>query len=67
MTDTVPWTGTLSKGTEPNTVTGQLTDAWGWSVTLHGERQADGSYRLVGTLGEAPACLRVLAIDGKGK
>lgn len=60
------WTGTLTKGAEPGTVTGTLTDRWGWSVTLHGTLQPGGGYVLTGTLGEPPAALRVPAIDGEG-
>lgn len=62
---TTVWKGTLTKGTEPNTVTGSLTDSWGWSVAIHGERQADGSYVLTGTLGAPPDSLRIPAIDGE--
>lgn len=61
------WTGTLSKGTEPNTVVVVVRDSWGWEITLHGERGPDGTYPLSGDIGPPPACLLVPAIDGEGR
>ena len=66
MSDPV-WRGELRKGDAPGTIVGRMSDKWGWCVAIHGERQADGSYALTGTLGEPPACLRVPAIDGEAK
>ncbi len=66
MTDAV-WTGELRKGDMPGTVVGQMSDKWGWVVTLHGTLQPGGGYAITGTLGEPPACLRVPAIDGAAK
>ena len=60
---TAPWTGTLSRGTEPNTVVVVVRDTWGWEITLRGERAADGTYPLAGDIGPPPACLRVPALD----
>ena len=63
---TARWTGTVTKGTEPNTVVVTVRDTWGWEITLHGTLQASGGYALAGTLGAPPACLRVPALDGEG-
>ena len=58
------WRGWLKRGTEPETVIGELTDHWGWTITLVGKRDAAaGGYALEGRLGEVPAALRVPAID----
>ena len=51
VTDATVWTGELHKGSEPNTIEGELIDAWGWRVELRGVRQAGGRYALTGTLG----------------
>lgn len=58
------WTGYLAKGDAPGTVIGRLTDAWGYFVDIRGERQPDGTYKLLGTLG-IPDDLKVQAIDGE--
>lgn len=48
-------------------IRGRLVDEWGWAITLTAEQQDDGSYKLTGSLGEPPDCLRVPAIDGVKK
>ena len=60
---TAVWTGTMRRGKEAGTVTGELRDEWGWVVTLHGTHAPDGSYTLTGTLGKPPSTLRVVGID----
>ena len=61
-----PYTGELRKGSEPNTITGRLVDGWGWEIQLTGTRQADGSYKLDGILGETPPALRIPGLDDAG-
>ena len=62
MTDPI-YRGSIKKGTEPNTIVGAITDAWGWSVFLKGTRQDDGSYLIEGTLGEVPDALKLPLLD----
>lgn len=57
------YTGHLKRGTEPNTVVGQICDSFGWIISLTGERQADGTYALTGTLGPVPEALRIPILD----
>jgi len=64
-TEPAIWTGWLKRGETPDTVTGQLTDSWGWVVTLTGARDPEGGYRLEGRLGPAPEALRIPIIDGE--
>lgn len=59
------WTGTVDKGSDPNTVVVVVRDGWGWTATLRGTLKPGGGYALVGTLGEPPAALRIPAIDGE--
>jgi len=59
------WTGSVNKGTEPNTVIVTISDNWGWEITLHGTLAPGGGYPLTGTLGAPPAALRIPAIDGE--
>jgi len=63
-TESAPvWKGWLKRGETPDTVTGQLTDSWGWVVTLTGTRSPEGGYVLEGRLGPAPEALRIPIID----
>jgi hypothetical protein len=65
MTTAPQYTGTLAKGTEPNTVVGTLTDSWGWTIELRGTLDpATRTYALTGTLGPTPAALHIDTIDG---
>jgi hypothetical protein len=66
VADTI-WNGELRKGETAGTISGKLVDSWGWQVTLHGEMQPGGWYKLTGTIGAPPETLRVPAIDGESK
>lgn len=63
MNDTV-WTGELRKGEAHGIVRGEMRDKWGWVVSIYGELQEGGVYKLTGTLGDPPESLRISAIDG---
>lgn len=53
------WHGELRRGDNRNEIVGELVDAWGWRVRLHGVRQEGGRYALTGTLdGQVPKGLR---------
>jgi hypothetical protein len=59
MTDATIWTGELRKGQQPDTVEGELIDAWGWRVSIRGVRQPGGKYALTGTIdGQVPIGLQ---------
>jgi hypothetical protein len=61
----IVYRGTLTKGAEPNTVVGRLTDSWGWTIELRGTLDlVTRAYRLTGTLGPTPAALHIATIDG---
>lgn len=47
------WTGTLRRGTEPDTIVGILTDTFGFTIAITGTRTAEG-YTLVGVPGSTP-------------
>jgi hypothetical protein len=51
------YTGTLRRGTDRDTIVGEIRDTCGWAIQLTGTRQADGTYAIVGVLGELPAAL----------
>jgi hypothetical protein len=61
----VVYRGTLSKGTEPNTVVGRLVDSFGWVIELRGVLDPETrAYRLEGRLGPVPPALHIDTIDG---
>jgi hypothetical protein len=65
VTTAPQYTGTLSKGTEPNTVVGEIRDQFGWVIELRGTLDpATREYRLEGRLGPTPAALHIDTIDG---
>jgi hypothetical protein len=65
MTAAPQYTGTLTKGTEPNTVVGFIADPFGWRIELRGTLDpATREYRLEGRLGPTPAALHIATIDG---
>ena len=63
--NTTKYTGWLKRGADPDTIVGEIKDAWGWVIRLTGKRDPAGGYVLEGELGEAPKALRVAAIDGE--
>jgi hypothetical protein len=65
MTTAPQYTGELTKGTEPNTVVGEIRDQFGWPIILTGVLDpATRAYVLTGTLGPTPAALHIATIDG---
>ena len=58
------WTGRLTRGDSPGTVTGYLQDVWQWKIHITGvlDKEA-GGYVLTGTTGEVPEALRVPIVD----
>jgi hypothetical protein len=65
MTTAPQYTGELRRGTEPNTVVGEIRDQFGWPIILTGVLDpATRAYVLTGTLGPTPPSLHIAAIDG---
>jgi hypothetical protein len=52
MSDAPPWTWTLRKGSEPNTVELVMRDTWGWTITGVATRQPDNSYAGTAIVGD---------------
>jgi hypothetical protein len=65
MTTAPQYTGELRRGTEPNTVVGEIRDQFGWVIHITGTLDpATRAYALTGTLGATPAALHIATIDG---
>jgi hypothetical protein len=65
VTTAPQYTGELRRGTEPNTVVGEIRDQFGWPIILTGVLDtATREYRLEGRLGPTPPSLHIAAIDG---
>ena len=56
------YTGTLRKGAQPDTIEGELVDAWGWRLHITGRKSPTG-YTLEAKLGDVPAALRIHGLD----
>ncbi len=65
MTSQYTWSGTLRRGTEPNTIVGEIADSIGsYSIAITGTRGPDGSYALVGVPAPCPDWLALPGEEG---
>lgn len=63
-TDGPVWTGRLTRGDAPGTVTGWLEDTWKWRIHITGTLDKEvGGYVLRGRTGTVPDALKVPIID----